>query len=118
MDRLKIIAAVTELIAYLAMSSFTVSAWCCLREQKRNIISIKEMQTRLFALTFAIKLQGEIDQVGRMEHTKDNFIKEEQYEEAQRLQEAIAKMQEHVRDSIRTYNELFGDFSELRNLVR
>ena len=34
------------------------------------------------------------------------------------MQEAIAKMQEHVRDSIRTYNELFGDFSELRNLVR
>lgn len=118
MDILKIIVAVTELIAYLAMSFFTVSAWCCLREQKRNIISIKEAQTRLFALTFAIKLQGEMDWIVRMEHTKDNFIEAGQYEEAQRLQEAIAKMQEHVRDSIRTYNELFGDFPELRNLVR
>lgn len=118
MEILKIIVAVTELIAYLAMSFFTVSAWCCLREQKRNIISIKEAQTRLFALTFAIKLQGEMDWIVRMEHTKDDFIKTEQYEEAQRLQEAIAKMQEHVRDSIRTYNELFGDSSELRNLVR
>lgn len=85
MDILKIIVAVTELIAYMAMSFFTACAWCRLGEQKRNIISIKETQMRLFALTFTIKLQGEMDWIVRMEHTKDDFIKTEQYEEAQRL---------------------------------
>lgn len=115
MEILRIILTVMGVLAYSAMSFLAVSAWCRMRELQRNLCNAQETLMKMFSVISTIKLQIDLEHLGRMERTLKDLIACEKFEEAQRMSEAITKIRDNVQGSIRLFNELFGDFAHIQN---
>lgn len=109
---LSIILAILGGIVYGAMTYLAVNAYFTMRKQQKLIIGMSGVLFKVFAVISAMKLQSLFDQIGSMKQTMQTLVSAERFEEAQKLQAAIAHQEKEAKESLKMFNETFGDVTE------
>lgn len=100
-------------ISYIALSTFAVFAFFWLRRMKDDILGLKTVGIRALTILHAMKIEQGFDQIAKMQRMLKDCIKNEQFEEAKRLNDLITSQLKEQKKQIQEYNEIFGDFSEI-----
>lgn len=108
-----IILTILGSIAYGAMTFFACSAYFTLRKEHKLIVGMSDVLFNVFAVVSAMKLQGKFEQIESMKRTMQTLVDAERYEEAQKLQTAIAHQEKEAMESLKTFNETFGHVAEV-----
>lgn len=106
MQILNIIFTIVAIVANAAMTYFAVTAWFEFRKMKRSI-------NVTAALTMSDHVRGNFEQLNEMRATFRRLVKNEQYEEAEKLKTAIVKMEHNAETSLKQLKSLYGNICDV-----
>lgn len=100
----------TLIIMIVAYAMLTIAVYIYMRrEQRKEIEDIKELLTRMFAVTMSEHLRNNFEQINKMKEDLQELVNDERYEDAKRLRAVIAKQELHAMKALRSFQEEFGD---------
>ena len=106
MQVLNIIFTIVAIVANAAMTYFAVTAWFEFRKMKRSI-------NVTAALTMSDHVRGNFEQLNEMRAAFRRLVKNEQYEEAEKLKTAIVKMEHNAETSLKQLKSLYGNICDV-----
>jgi hypothetical protein len=109
MQILDIIFTVTVIIAAWAMVYFVLLATIDLSEIKHTVFGMRRAIKMVLTISFGNAVRENFEEVDRMKKTFAHLIESEQYEEAEKLHEAIKESEQAAFDSLKAFKESCGD---------
>jgi hypothetical protein len=113
MHILNIIFTIVAVIANAAMTYFAVTAWSELRRLNRNFTGINRAMAIVTTITMGNRVKDNFDQLNEMKATFLRLVKNEQYEEAEKLKAIIAKMERNAEEEMKDFKDICGDHCEV-----
>ena len=109
MQILNIIFTVAATIAYFFLVWFAITAWFELRRMKRDIIGMRHALAVTTTITMGEYVKSTFDQLNKMKSEFHRLVEKEQYEEAEELKNAIAKMELSAEHALKEFKDICGD---------
>ena len=109
MQILNIIFTVTMFIAAWAMVCFVLHATKELREIKHTVFGMRRAIKMVLTISLGTAVRENFEEVDRMKKTFAHLIESEQYEEAEKLHEAIKESEQAAFNSLKAFKESCGD---------
>ena len=109
MQILNIIFTVAATIAYFFLVWFPITAWFELRRMKRDIIGMRHALAVTTTITMGEYVKSTFDQLNKMKSEFHRLVEKEQYEEAEELKNAIAKMELSAEHALKEFKDICGD---------
>ena len=109
MQILNIILTVAATIANGTMIYFTITAWFELRRMKRKLTAMERAMAIVTTITMGEHVKSNFDQLNEMKATFHRLVENEQYEEAEELKNAIAKMELNAEHALKEFKDICGD---------
>ena len=86
METMKIIMLALSCIAYIMVVFFATYAYFTLREQRKQLTFVKGAVAEMTTIMMAERVQKNFEEVENIKRTLEHLVENEQYEEAERLQ--------------------------------
>ena len=109
MQILNIIFTVAATIAYFFLVWFAITAWFELRRMKRDIIGMRHALAVTTTIAMGEYVKSTFDQLNKMKSEFHRLVENEQYEEAEELKNAIAKMELGAEHALKELKDICGD---------
>ena len=97
------------IIANCFLTWFAITAWFELRRLKRDIIGMKRALAVTTTITMGEHVKSNFEQLNEMKAAFHRLIENEQYEEAEELKNAIAKMELSAEHALKEFKDICGD---------
>lgn len=109
METLKIIAYIMTVLANGMLAYTAIALYFKMRRMQKDMDLMKGLLRNMFAMTMSGHVQNTFDQVDKMKKTLQELVENEQYEDAEHLQNAIEKAQEGAMKQLEILKEHFGE---------
>ena len=109
MQILNIIFTIVTIIANCFLTWFAITAWFALRRLNRDFAGMKRAMAIVTAITMGEHVKSNFEQLNEMKAAFHRLIEKEQYEEAEELKKAIAKMELGAEHALKEFKDLCGD---------
>ena len=109
MQILNIIFTIVAIIANGALAYFAITAWFELRRIKSDLIGMRRALAITTTITMGEHVRSNFDQLNEMKKTFHLLVENEQYEEAEELKNAIAKMELSAEHALKEFKDICGD---------
>ena len=109
MQILNIILSIMAIIANCFLTWFAITAWFELRRLKRDIIGMRHALAVTTTITMGEHVKSNFEQLNEMKAAFHRLVKNEQYEEAEELKNAIAKMELSAEHALKEFKDICGD---------
>ncbi len=104
-----IIFTIVAIISNAAVTYFAITAWFELRRLKRDIIGMKRALAVTTTITMGEHVKSNFEQLNEMKAAFHRLVENEQYEEAEELKNAIAKMELSAEHALKEFKDICGD---------
>ena len=104
-----IIFTIVAVIANAAVTYFAVTAWFELRRIKNDILGIKRALAITTTITMGEHVKSNFEQLNEMKADFHRLVENEQYEEAEKLKNAIAKVELNAEHALKEFKDICGD---------
>jgi hypothetical protein len=108
MQILNIIFTILTIIANGALAYFAITAWFELRRLKRKLTGMERAMTVVTTITMGNHVRDNFEQLNEMKATFLRLVENEQYEEAEELKNAIAKMELNAEHALKEFKDICG----------
>lgn len=109
MQILNIIFTIVAIIANGAMIYFAITAWFELRRIKSDLIGMRRALAITMSITMGEHVISNFEQLNEMKSDFRRLVENEQYEEAEELKNAIAKMERNAEYTLKEFKDICGD---------
>ncbi len=109
METLRILVSILGAISYIGTIALVIYLYLALRDVRAKQEYHLRTSAKIYALTSAIKLQYSFDQINEMKIILKKLIKEENYEEANKLNDVIAKSLQEALAALEIFKKTFGE---------
>ena len=109
MQILNIILSIMAIIANCFLTWFAITAWFELRRIKNDIIGMKRALAITVTITMGEHVKSNFEQLNEMKASFHRLVENEQYEEAEELKNAIAKMELNAEHALKEFKDICGD---------
>lgn len=109
MQILNIILTVMTIIASWALVFFVLHTTKELREIKHTVFGMRSAIKTVLTISFGNAVRENFEEVDRMKKTFAHLIESEQYEEAEKLHEAIKESEQTAFNFLKAFKESCGD---------
>lgn len=109
MQILNIIFTIVAIIANCFLTWFAITAWFELRRLKRDIIGMRHALAVTTTITMGEHVKSNFEQLNKMKSDFHRLVENEQYEEAEELKNAIAKMELSAEHALKEFKDICGD---------
>lgn len=109
MQILNIILSIMAIIANCFLTWFAITAWFELRRIKNDILGMKHALAVTTTITMAEHVKSNFEQLNKMKSDFHRLVENEQYEEAEELKNAIAKMELSAEQALKEFKDICGD---------
>ena len=109
MQILNIILNIMAIIANCFLTWFAVTAWFELRRMKRKLTGMERAMAIVTTITMGEHVKSNFEQLNEMKAAFHQLVENEQYEEAEELKNAIAKMELSAEHALKEFNDICGD---------
>jgi hypothetical protein len=109
MQILNNILTIVTIIANCFLTWFAITAWFELRRMKRDIIGMRHALAVTTTITMGEYVKSTFDQLNEMKATFHRLVENEQYEEAEELKNAIAKVELSAEHALKEFKDICGD---------
>ena len=92
-----------------ALIYFALTAWFELHRLKRDITGIKRALTVTTTITMGQNVRANFKELNNMRNTLHRLIENEQYEEAEKLKDAIIRMEHNAEEALNNFKDICGD---------
>jgi uncharacterized membrane protein len=113
MEILQIILSVVTSLAYGAAAGFAIAAWVRLYRMQKDVKDMKHTLAVTGTLVMSMHVKSSIVELNDMKRTLRHLIEDEQFEEAEKLQNLIVKAEKNAMETIEKMNSAFGDIAEI-----
>lgn len=111
MQILNIIFTIVTIIANCFLTWFAITAWFALRRLNRDFAGMKRAMAIVTTITMGEHVKSNFEQLNEMKVTFHMLVENEQYDEAEELKKAIAKMELGAEHALKEFKDLYGDNS-------
>ena len=109
MQILNIIFTIVAIIANAAVTYFAITAWFEIRRMNRKLTGMKRAMAIVTTITMGEHVKSNFEQLNEMKAAFHRLIENEQYEEAEELKKAIAKMELSAEHALKEFKDICGD---------
>ena len=109
MQILNIIFTIVAIIANAAVTYFAITAWFEVRRMNRKLTGMERAMAIVTTITMGEHVKSNFDQLNEMKAAFHRLIENEQYEEAEELKKAIAKMELSAEHALKEFKDICGD---------
>lgn len=109
MEILPLCTFILAAITCLGTSLFVIHTVSALREVKEDQKFLMQITSKTFAITSALRLQQNFDQINDMKKALNRLIKEENYEDANKLKAVIDENMECALNALEAFRKTFGE---------
>ncbi len=109
MQILNIILSIMAIIANCFLTWFAITAWFELRRIKNDILGMKHALAVTTTITMGEHVKSNFEQLNEMKASFHRLVENEQYEEAEELKNAIAKMELSAEHALKEFKDICGD---------
>lgn len=109
MELLRIFTVIIGVLCNIGMTALVIHLFFQLRKVKENQKFLMQTTAKIYATTSAIKLQASFDQIGEMQKILQKLVKDENYEEAEKLQSLIEHSLKDAFGALEAFKETFGE---------
>lgn len=109
MQILNIILSIMAIIANCFLTWFAITAWFELRRIKNDILGMKHALAVTTTITMGEHVKSNFEQLNEMKASFHRLVENEQYEEAEELKNAIAKMELNAEHALKEFKDICGD---------
>lgn len=109
MQILNIIFDIMAIIVNCFLTWFAITAWWELRSMKRDIIGMRHALAVITTITMGEHVKSNFEQLNEMKAAFHRLVENEQYEEAEELKKAIAKMELNAEHALKEFKDICGD---------
>jgi len=109
MQILNIIFTIVVIIANGFITWFAITAWFELRRMKRILTGMERAMTIVTPITMGQYVKGNFEQLNEMKAAFRRLVENEQYEDAEELKKAIAKMELNAEHALKEFKDICGD---------
>lgn len=113
MQILNIILTIVTIIANCFLTWFAITAWFELRRMKRNLTGMERAMAVVTTITMGNHVKDSFEQLNEIKAAFHQLVEEEQYEEAERLKDAIAKVERNAKAAMEQFKNICGDSCEV-----
>lgn len=106
MQILNIILTIVAIIGNAAVTYFAITAWFELRRMKRKLTGMERAMSIVTTITMGNYVKDTFEQLNEMKTTFNRLIEDEQYEEAEELKNAIAKMELNADYALKKFKDM------------
>ena len=118
METLKIIAYIMTVLSYGILAYTAIALYFKMRRMQKDMYMTKEVLREIFGMTMSLHVDSKFDQVEKMKETLQELIENEQYEDAERLRNAIEQAQEAAVKQMEILNKYFDSEIIEINMVK
>jgi len=118
METLKIIAYIMTVLSYGILAYTAIALYFKMRRMQKDMYMTKEALREIFGMTMSLHVDSKFDQVEKMKETLQELIENEQYEDAERLRNAIEQAQEAAVKQMEILNKYFDSEIIEINMVK
>ena len=104
-----IIFTIVAVIANAAVTYFAITAWFELRRMKSDFAGMKRALAITTTITMGEHVKSNFEQLNEMKADFHRLVENEQYEEAEELKNAIAKVELNAEHALKEFKDLCGD---------
>ena len=109
MQILNIIFTIVAIIANAAVTYFAITAWFEVRRMNRKLTGMERAMAIVTTITMGEHVKSNFDQLNEMKAAFHRLVENEQYEEAEELKKAIAKMELSAEHALKEFKDICGD---------
>ena len=109
MQILNIILTIVAFIGNCAVTYFAITAWFELRRLKRKLTGMERAMAIVTTITMGEHVKSNFEQLNEMKAAFHQLVENEQYEEAEELKNAIAKMELSAEHALKEFKDICGD---------
>ena len=109
METMKIIMLALSCIAYIMVVFFAIYAYFTLREQRKQLTFVKGAVAEMTTIMMAERVQKNFEEVENIKRTLEHLVENEQYEEAERLQNFLEEAEKNAVKALKHFQEAFKD---------
>ena len=99
---------------FLTIQSCAVMSYFRMRKLQDNIRELKSNVHWIAGLVLGMNLRSDFEQIDNMKRYLQKCVEEDNFEDAQKLKDLIEMAQNQVEKSIKTLDEEFGNFMDLK----
>ena len=118
METLKIIAYIMTVLSYGILAYTAIALYFKMRRMQKDMYMTKETLRKIFGMTMSLHVDSKFDQVEKMKKTLQELIENEQYEDAERLRNAIEQAQEVAVKQLEILKKYFDEEIIEINMVK
>lgn len=104
-----IIFTIVAFIGNVAVTYFAITAWFEFRRIKSDIIGMRRALAITTTITMGEHVKSNFEQLNEMKAAFHRLVENEQYEEAEELKNAIAKMELNAEHALKEFKDICGD---------
>lgn len=108
MTVLNIIFTIVAIVVNAALTFFAGYAFITMRKLQKDVDGMWRSVTMTLTLTMGSHVKGNFDELNKMKETFNYLVDTEQYEEAQKMQDAIEKAERSAMASLEKFRETCG----------
>ena len=109
MQILNIIFTIVAIIANAAVTYFAITVWFEVRRMNRKLTGMERAMAIVTTITMGEHVKSNFDQLNEMKAAFHRLVENEQYEEAEELKKAIAKMELSAEHALKEFKDICGD---------
>lgn len=109
MQILNIILTIMTIMANCFLTWFAITAWFELRRMNRKLTGMGRAMTVVTTITMGEHVRSNFEQLNKMKSDFHRLVENEQYEEAEELKNAIAKMERNAEHALKEFKDICGD---------
>ena len=113
MTVLNVIFSITAIVANAAMTFFAAFAFTSLRRLRKDVDSMGHGVAITTTLVMGSHVRENFEEVTRMKEAFNRLVENEQYEEAQKLRDAIEKAERAAKASLERFRKTCGGIAEI-----
>ena len=109
MQILNIIFTIVAIIANAAVTYFAITVWFEVRRMNRKLTGMERAMAIVTTITMGEHVKSNFEQLNEMKAAFHRLVENEQYEEAEELKNAIAKMEISAEHALKEFKDICGD---------